>query len=68
MTNAAVAAPRLHAMRIAPTLFLWRINVFELEERGFKLTQDGETLVVQPYQKLTRQDLALLAYTPASVQ
>jgi hypothetical protein len=27
MMNAAVAAPRLHAMRIAPTLFLWRINV-----------------------------------------
>jgi hypothetical protein len=29
---------------------------FELQERGFTLTSDDETLIVTPYQKLTPQD------------
>ena len=30
--------------------------VFELQERGFTLTPDGEALVVQPSSRLTRVD------------
>ena len=53
--------------------------VFDLQERGFTLTpEDGETLVVQPYNKLTRTDceqirrwkrhvLALLSYEAPEV-
>jgi hypothetical protein len=52
---------------------------FELEDRGFKLSRDGDVLVVQPHERLTRDDcsrirrwklhlLALLDYTPPEVQ
>ena len=30
--------------------------VFRLQERGFSLAPDGEALVVQPYERLTRTD------------
>ena len=54
--------------------------IFRLQERGFSLTPDGDTLVVQPYQQLTREDcnqirrwkahlMALLRYeAPETVQ
>jgi RNase P/RNase MRP subunit p29 len=29
---------------------------FELEDRGFKLSRDGNVLVVQPHDRLTRYD------------
>ena len=49
--------------------------VFELQDRGFTLSQDGDALLVQPYQQLTPDDcrqirlwkrhiLALLTYEP----
>lgn len=52
--------------------------MIDLESRGFKLAQDGDVLVVQPYQQLTADDcteirrwkahlLALLTYTPQDV-
>ena len=52
---------------------------FELEDRGFTLSRNGDVLVVQPHERLTRDDcsrirrwklhlLALLDYTPPEVQ
>ena len=36
---------------VAPLLL-----VFRLQERGFSLTPDGDALIVQPYERLTRTD------------
>ena len=53
--------------------------LFELEDRGFKLTQDGDSLIVRPHSQLTRVDydrvrrwkahlLALVNYQPPQIQ
>ena len=54
--------------------------LLELEQRGFRLEREGDdTLVVRPYDRLTRVDcdrirrwkshlLALIAYTPPRIQ
>ena len=52
--------------------------LWDLEARGFTLTRDGDALVVQPHERLTRLDyeairrwkahlLALIAYSPPEV-
>ncbi len=62
------------AVPVAPLLLL-----FQLEERGLTLAQDGDDLIVRPRERLTADDcqqirrwkmhlLALLAYEGTAVQ
>jgi hypothetical protein len=68
---------RYVTLKGGPTLPVEPIMLaLELEERGFRMTREGDdTLSVQPYERLTREDctrirrwkyylLALLDYTP----
>ena len=72
---------RFVTLKNGPTLPIEPVMLaLELEERGFRMTHEGDdVLSVQPHERLTRDDcvrirrwkphiLALLAYTPPSVQ